>query len=141
MDLGVNGKCRLVDGVVTVEDLALVIYKDEVRDADQAKIHPDGIKPKAICVLRVPDGDVSGDALAETQFSEKPKCCSKSFLSVLTFVLEIVEDGDVVGDWLARCTNHAEIVRIETCGHRSSPFVWGAQPVAMGRSYVRIGIR
>ena len=91
-------------------------------------------------MLRIADGDVAGDAFAKSEFAEKPKRCSESLFAMLAFVFEIVEDRNVVGDWLARCANHAEIVRIETCGHRSSPLIGGTHPVAMRRSYVRNGV-
>jgi hypothetical protein len=91
-------------------------------------------------MLRIANSDVTGDAFTKSEFAEKPKRCSESLLSMLAFVFEIVEDWNVVGDWLARCTNYTEIVRIETCGHRSSPFFWGRHPAAVGRAYVRHGI-
>ena len=53
VDLGVDGEGGLVDGVVAVDDRAVVIDADEVGHPDEAEVDREGVEPEPIRELGV----------------------------------------------------------------------------------------
>ena len=73
MEARVDGERCLVDGVVTLENLPGMADQQEVRDPDVAERRAKRVDPEAVAVLGIPDGDVAGHALAESEASEDAK--------------------------------------------------------------------
>ena len=69
--LRVDGERRRVDGVVALDDLALVVHEDEIATPDRAEVHRERVDPEVVGELGVAGGDVAGDALAEAERAEE----------------------------------------------------------------------
>ena len=100
MEASVDSEGRLVQGVLTVEDLARVVDQQQVRYSDVAERHSKGVYPEGVIVLRVPDGDVTGYSLAEPEFSKDSKSCCQPFLPVSALFSHVREVRDLVRDGL-----------------------------------------
>ena len=100
VEASVDSEGRLVQGVLTVEDLAGVVDQQEVRYSDVAERRSKGIHPEGVIVLRVPDGDMAGHSLAKPEFSEDSKCGCQPFLPVPTLFSQVRELRDLVRDGL-----------------------------------------
>ncbi|GIT45428.1 MAG: hypothetical protein Ct9H300mP12_00130 [Acidimicrobiales bacterium] len=74
--------------------------QQEIGDPDVAKWRTKGVDPEAVGVLGIPDGDVAGYTLTEPEASEDAEGGSQTFFAVLSPLTDVVEDRDVVRDWL-----------------------------------------
>ena len=102
-----------VDGPIPLDDLARVTDEDEVRDADVAKAHAEGVDPEVVCQLGVARGDVPGDALGEAEAAEEPERTREPLLTMQTLLLHGFERWRDQFDQLAltglhvfRCIDH-----------------------------------
>ena len=59
----VDSKSRRVDGLVALDDIAVLIHKDEVRDTDLWEVHRQRIQPEVVSQDGIANRDVPCDAL------------------------------------------------------------------------------
>ena len=90
---GVDGERSRVDRSVALDDLTGVAHEDQVRDADVAEAHAEGVHPEVVGQLRVACGDVPGDALGEAEATEQPERPGQLLLAVQALLLHRVELG------------------------------------------------
>src|SRR5215467_16101290 len=69
----VNSKGSEIDFGLAFDDFAGVIDQDQVGSANLTEVEAEGIHPEMIQTLRVPRGDMAGDALVKTKFGEETK--------------------------------------------------------------------
>src|SRR5262245_59501171 len=67
----VDGEGGDVDRVFALDDLAIMVDQDQIRDANLAEIHAEGIDPEMILFFGVARGDVPCDAFVEPEFGEE----------------------------------------------------------------------
>src|SRR6185437_7545084 len=91
MDARVDDKGRRVDRVIALDDSALMIAADQVRDLDLAEMDAERIDPERVEGLRVARGDVPRDPLVEAEFREQPEARRESLLAMQPLVRWIVE--------------------------------------------------
>ena len=77
-----NDESGRVDGIGAFDAAASMVAADEVRDLDLAEMHPERVHPERIGELGVARGDVTGDALVETEFREQAEAGRQSLLAV-----------------------------------------------------------
>jgi hypothetical protein len=75
----VDSKRGGVDGLVALDDIAILVHEDEIRDADLREVLGEGIQPEVVCEDRVSHGDVSCDALVESAVCEAVGGFSRGF--------------------------------------------------------------
>ena len=74
--------CGAVDTVLSVDNLALVVDKDQIGNCHVAKRQTKWVHPEVIWELRVAHGDVSGDAFTKTKATKDAKSGSKATLAM-----------------------------------------------------------
>ena len=86
VDLGVNGESCAVDRVLPFHDLAVVVYQNQIGDANLAKVHAERIDPEMIEAFRVTGGDVPSDAFVESEAREQTEGAGQALLAVLALL-------------------------------------------------------
>ena len=112
VDLGMDAERRLVDGPVTLHDLAVMVDKDEVADPDLAEMHAEGVHPEVVAVLGVPGGYVAGDSLVEAEMPEEAEPGCQPLLVIPALGGRIVELRYLVRLTIA-CHGHLLLVRTQ----------------------------
>ena len=101
---GVDGRVdderRAIDRALALDDLAVVVDENQVRDADVAEVHPEGVDPEVVEQFGVARRDVPGDAFGEAELAEDAQRAGESLLAVLAFGLDRVEGRRNVEDQL-----------------------------------------
>ena len=82
-----------VDGLVAVDDVAVVVDQDQVADLDVAEAHAERVDPEVVGELGVAHRDVAGDALAEADAAEDAQRAGQLLLAVQALVLDVGERG------------------------------------------------
>ena len=70
-----DGKRSFVHGFVALNDLPLLIDKNQIADSDEAEVHTKGIDPKAIKVFGVAGGNVTGNSFIKPEACKETECC------------------------------------------------------------------
>ena len=83
VNLGVNRESRSVDRILPFYYLAMVVHQNQVRSADLAKMHAEGIDPEMIEMFGVAGGDVAGNAFIEPEAGEQAKRASQALFAIL----------------------------------------------------------
>ena len=72
VDRGMNHEARLVDGVVALDDRALMVDEDQVGQLDLREVHRHRVGPVELRVLGVADCQMTGEAEVEPPLGEGP---------------------------------------------------------------------
>src|SRR5580704_4747632 len=91
MDLGVDGEGGDVDRLITLDHLASVVDQNQVRHADVAKVHGEGVHPEVIEAFGIAGGDMTGDSLVESELGEESEGRRQPLLPVEPLLLGGVE--------------------------------------------------
>ena len=91
VDARMNDEGGGVDRIVALDDGALVVAADQVRDLDLAEMDAERIDPERVRKLRIARGDVPRDPLVEAEFREQPESRRQPLLAMQPLVREIVE--------------------------------------------------
>jgi len=75
-----NRKCGAVDWPISVDEFAIVIHADEVRDPDLFEVHAKRIQPKSIGMLGVSCCDVPRNSLVKAEAPKQPEGSGKALL-------------------------------------------------------------
>ncbi len=86
VDLRVNGEGCAVDRILPFHHLAVVVYQNQIGDANLAEVHAERIDPEMIEVFGVAGGDVSGDAFIESEAREQAEGSGQALLAVLALL-------------------------------------------------------
>jgi hypothetical protein len=73
VDARVDGESGEIDFRAAFDDIASVIYENEIGSANLAEVHAKGIDPEMIEPLGIAGGDVAGDAFIEAEAREEAK--------------------------------------------------------------------
>ena len=80
---GVDGEGRAIDQMVARDDVTAFVNKDQIGDADLAKVHAEGIDPEMVEQLRISGGDVARDSLIESIMSKKAESGGQTLFAML----------------------------------------------------------
>src|ERR1700733_595183 len=89
MNARMDDEGRGVDRIVALDDVALVVAADQVRDLDLAEMDAERIDPERVEVLRIARRDVARDPLVEAEFREQPESRRQSLLPMQPLVRRI----------------------------------------------------
>ena len=82
VDARMNDEGRRVDRIIALDDIALVVAADQVRDLDLAEMDAERIDPERVRKLGIARGDVARDPLVEAEFREQPEPGGKPLLAM-----------------------------------------------------------
>jgi len=91
MDARIDDEGRGVNRITALDDVALVIAADQVRDVDLAEMDAERIDPEGVRKLRVARSDVPRDPLVEAKLGEETKACGEPLLPMQSLGRQIVE--------------------------------------------------
>jgi hypothetical protein len=86
-----KNKASAVDGVTTLDHLALMIGEDEVGDLDIVKVHSHGVGPVEIWMFWIANREMAGKTIVKTLQGKGPACTHQTFLEVLAMGFRIGE--------------------------------------------------
>jgi hypothetical protein len=113
MNRGVDHVCRRVEQTAwaSVDDLALVVYEDQIRGLDQTECDTKGVHPEGCGVDRVlaevsglvavmmlvertyTQGDMSGNAFIVSVLAENTECGGQPALEICSLLVRVVKLG------------------------------------------------
>ncbi len=93
VDARVNGKGGEIDFRGAFDDIATVIHKDKIGNANLAEVHAKGIHPEMIELLGIARGDVAGNSFIKAEAREEAKSGGKALFAMAALFGGSREDG------------------------------------------------
>src|SRR5574339_646817 len=87
-----DGEGSRIDGIVSLNDFALVIDENQIRDPDLTEVDPEWIDPEMVRFFGIARGDVSRHSLIETEPGKQSKRRSQSLFMMQTLLLDAREN-------------------------------------------------
>ena len=88
VDLAVDRKGRSIDDVIALDDLAVMVHEQQVRDADQAEVLAERVHPEVVAQLRVAGGDVPRRPLVISELRPEAERGGEPLLAVEALLLD-----------------------------------------------------
>jgi len=88
-----NGEGGEIDFSAAFDDLAGMIYQNQVRGANPAEVQPERVHPEMIEAFGIACGDVASDAFVEAKFSEEAERSGEALFAVAAFFGRSSENG------------------------------------------------
>src|SRR5215472_4182337 len=87
MNARMDGECGNVDRMVAFDDLAFLVYQDQVRHADVSEMQAERIDPEMIQPLRISRRNVPRNTFIETELGKKAEGGGQTFFAIAAFLL------------------------------------------------------
>src|SRR6266702_7505583 len=88
MNRRMDHKSRVIDGLVTNQNVTCVVHQLKIRDFDLTKVLRERIDPETIWEFGIPHGDMARKALIEAIPREDAKCCGEALLTMQPLFLK-----------------------------------------------------
>jgi len=89
----VNGEGSEIDFRTAFDDIASMIYENQIGSANLAEVHAEGVHPEVIEPLGIAGGDVAGDAFIKAVAREEAKSGSEALFAVAALFGGTGKDG------------------------------------------------
>jgi hypothetical protein len=91
MHLRMDGERRLVDETTALDDLTVVVDKQQIRHPDVTEVHAKRVDPEVVGQLGIARRDVARNPFIEPKPAEEPEPGGEALLAVAPLVLDVVE--------------------------------------------------